>query len=115
MPFLVYNTDSPTAQASNYVPLAANASITIGPMQAGIALRIAGSVYSDQNGTLYVQQSFDMQNWDISTQYNVTGGNSTLVDEDVIAPWVQLVYTNGPTAQNTMRLFCRAFSVNARG
>lgn len=104
--FASYNTSDATSGAA---PLAANASITPIVIQTGIDAVIAGIVISDQAGTLHVDQSFDGINWDYSATYNVVAGTGTKINEDIIAPLVQVRYTNSATNQTYLRLFLRAF------
>jgi hypothetical protein len=120
--FLAYNTDDPNATAMDYTPLGSDGSVTVGPIETGVATKIAGSVYSDQNGTFEVQQCFDYwlpgnatnssPHFDVVASYTVDGGTPVTIDEDVIAPVLQIVYTNGGTAQDHLRIFCRVFGTN---
>lgn len=71
---------------------------------------IRGSVYSDQSGTIYIEQSGDHVNWDVSTSYAITGGNGQGFVENVVSPYCRLRYVNGATAQTAFRLFCRIHS-----
>lgn len=123
--FLSFNTDDAT---SGNAPLAANASVTIGPVEAGTASKIAGSCFSDSAGTLWVYQSFDY--WSSGGQPNATphwdvvqpaGGQAITanipytVDFDVIAPVIQVVFTNGAAANNHLRIFLRAYGTRNSG
>jgi hypothetical protein len=54
--FAAYNTSDSTT--GNTV-LAANQTLILGPMQADTAQQVAGSIFTDQSGTLYIEQSFD--------------------------------------------------------
>jgi hypothetical protein len=62
-------------------------------------------VYSDQNGTLNVQQSPDGTNWDVTSTFTVTGGTGQGFSVEVVAPYMRLDYVNGTTAQTTFRLY----------
>lgn len=90
-------------------PLLASTSITPIQIQSGIDAVIAGSVASDQSGTLTISQSFDGSNWDISQNIAVAGGAPQGFNVNIIAPFTQVSYTNGGTNQTYMRLFARAF------
>lgn len=69
---------------------------------------IVGSAYSDQDGTLLVEQSQDGTNWDVQSTVTVTGGSpSAGFDVDVVGTYGRLTYTNGATAQTTFRLYAR--------
>jgi hypothetical protein len=113
--FMSYNTSD-----GSQSPLLANAPTTVGPFFTGIASKIAGSVISDQSGTLLVQQSMNWNpnpaittNWDISQSFTVTGGTPVTIDIDVVGPVARAVFTNGATNQTYMRLFLRAFGNRA--
>ncbi len=69
---------------------------------------IIGSAYSDQSGTLLVEQSQDGSNWDAQSTVTVTGGSpSAAFEVRVVAPFGRLSYTNGGTAQTAFRLYAR--------
>jgi|GEM_PF-3352438 len=89
-----------TALAANSTYQTASA-IAVGPFA-----HIVGSVYSDQSGTLQVQQSQDGQNWDVASVITYTGGGTDGgFDVAVVGLWARLVYQNGATAQTTFRLY----------
>lgn len=114
--FLSYNTDDTTT--GNQL-LGANGTVTIGPIEAGGSSKLAGSIFADQTGTCLVQQSFDYfapgggpqatPHWDVSQSFPITANTPTTVDVDVVAPIVQVVYTNGTTIQGHLRIFLRVF------
>lgn len=106
-----YNSsDSTTGNA----PLTANQAITIGPFQTGTSSKVGGSVFADQPGTLWVEQSFDGgQNYDISQAFTVVASTAQTIDIDVIAPIARIRYTNGATNQGALRVFLRAFGNRA--
>lgn len=66
---------------------------------------IVGSVYSDQSGTLLVEQSWDNTNWDVQSSISVTGGTGQGFDITIVAPKGRLSYTNGTAAQTVFRLY----------
>lgn len=69
---------------------------------------IVGSAYSDQSGTLLIEQSQDGINWDVQSTVTVTGGSpSAGFDVDVVGTYGRLNYTNGATAQTVFRLYAR--------
>lgn len=73
----------------------------------GIYEYIVGSVYSDQAGTLQIQQSQDSLNWDIVATIQVQPSNisNSWFKIDVTGTWGRLLYTNGSTAQTEFRLY----------
>lgn len=120
--FASYNTDDPKAPAGSYPALGGGGIATIGPVQTGVASKIAGSVFSDVAGSCSVQQCFDFwlpggdlnptPHFDIADVIAVSAGVGAKIDLDVIAPVLQVVYTNGGTPQVHFRLFVRVFGVN---
>lgn len=68
---------------------------------------ISGSVFADQDGTIFIEQSHDGENWDISTNYPVTANDGKGFNESLYAPYVRLRYVNGSTNQGTFRLYSR--------
>ncbi|MGG1597599.1 hypothetical protein [Paenibacillus naphthalenovorans] len=66
---------------------------------------IAGSVFSDQAGTLIIRQSWDGTNWDVKDSVSVTAGTTAKFEISVVAPLGSLEYVNGATAQTVFRLF----------
>ena len=121
--FLSYNTDDPTA---GQAPLGSGASVTLGPVQAGVASKIAGSCFSDTAGTLWVYQSFDYSrtidltgapvitaHWDVvmpsTTGATIAAASPYTIDFDVLAPTIQVVFTNSASANNHLRIFLRVF------
>lgn len=125
--FLSYNTDDPNAAAMGQTPLGSGATITIGPVQSGVANKVAGSIFSDTAGTLWVYQSFDYNrsidpttgqpvvsaHWDV-VQPAVAGqaivaSTPFTIDFDVLAPTLQLVFTNSASVNTHLRIFLRVF------
>jgi len=69
---------------------------------------IVGSAYSDQSGTLLVEQSQDGTNWDVQSTVTVTGGSPSAGFEiTIVSTYGRLAYTNGATAQTVFRLYAR--------
>lgn len=88
-------------------PLASNGTVILGPRPTNRADNITGAVFADQAGTLFVEQSGDGTNWDISKTYAVTASTGAPFSEPLYLPWVRLRYLNGASAQTTFRLFSR--------
>lgn len=67
---------------------------------------IQGTVFSDQNGTLKIQQSMDgdFTHPDQETSVAVTGGTGQGFNVAMNAPFWRLTYTNGATPQTVFRL-----------
>jgi len=95
-------------------PLAGNGTVTLGPVNTQLSDRIVGSVFADVAGTLYIEQSFDGTNFDISTSISVPANDGTGFSEELVAPNVRLRYVNGAAAQTAFRVYARFSSSGAR-
>lgn len=69
---------------------------------------IVGTVFADQAGTLFVEQSNDGTNWDVSSSYAVAANDGKGFSEALVAAFWRLRYTNGGSAQATFRLSARS-------
>ena len=77
--------------------------------------RITGSVFCDRAGTLYIEQSGDNQNWDISTSYPITAGDGSGFSEEIILAYARVRFKNTSASDATvLRLFVRTTSAGAR-
>lgn len=85
-------------------PLSANGSWTSDTIATGGNSFVVGSVFADQAGTIYIEQSVNGTNWDISTSYDVAANDGKGFKEDVILDYVRVRYANGPVAQTAFRL-----------
>lgn len=94
----------PQTQSSTNVPLAANVVLTSKTFAVSAFDKIVGSVFADQTGTLDVYQSYNGTDWDVQSSITVSASTPTGFNISVVAPYAQLVYTNGATAQTTFRL-----------
>jgi hypothetical protein len=88
-------------------PLGANATYTSGTLVTDRADNISGSVFADQTGTIFIEQSHDGQNWDISTEYPISASDGKGFSEALYAPYVRIRYVNGAAAQGAFRLYTR--------
>jgi len=86
-------------------PLAAGASWTSAVDSDPATGRIVGSVYADQAGTLYVEQSPDGTNWDVVDSFSVTAGAGFGFSVEKVCPYARVRCVNGATAQTTFRLY----------
>lgn len=94
-----------TAGDNTNALLAASASYTGVSLSVEGYARITGTVYSDQAGTLYIEQSPDGTNWDTATSLSVSAATATSFSVEVVAPYARLRYVNGATAQTVFRLY----------
>jgi hypothetical protein len=88
-------------------PLAANGTYTSRTLLSDRADKISGSVFADQAGTIYIEQSADGTNWDISTNYSVTASTGKGFSEDLLLPYIRIRYVNGGTNQGAFRITAR--------
>ena len=88
-------------------PLGANGTYTSPTLLTDRADNISGVVFADQTGTIYIEQSADGQNWDLSTSYPVTANDGNGFSESLLAPFVRVRYVNDATGQGAFRLAAR--------
>jgi hypothetical protein len=99
---------------SNSTPLAANTAYEGGTIYTGRSDHIVGAVYSDQFGELFVEQSTNNTNWDISTKFTVTANVGQSISEEVFLPYARVRFENGATAQGAFRIYVRLSSAGPR-
>lgn len=51
---------------------------------------VEGSVYSEAEGTLYIEQSLDGSNWDVSTEHTIAGEEGKGFIEQLVDPYWRL-------------------------
>ena len=86
-------------------PLDANGSWTSSTDSSVYTRFICGSVYADQPGTLYVEQSPNGTNWDIVDSYSVSAGTGLKFTVEKVLPYARVRFENGATAQTVFRLY----------
>ena len=86
-------------------PLGANASWISKVDDDPATGRVVGSVYADQAGTIYIEQSPNGTNWDVVDSFSVTGGAGLGFTVEKVCPYARVRYVNGATAQTTFRLY----------
>ena len=67
--------------------------------------RIVGSVYADQDGTLYVEQSPDGTNWDIVDSFLVIAREGMGFSVEKVCQYARVRFVNDSTNQNEFRLY----------
>lgn len=67
--------------------------------------KITGTVFADQAGTLYIDQSSNGTNWDLSTSVAVTASAGVGFSIALVATSARLRYVNGAIAQTVFRLY----------
>jgi hypothetical protein len=91
--------------ASTTTPLLANKSWT-SPVDNWFSTgRLVGTVFADQPGTLYVEQSPDGTNWDVVKYFSVSANAGLGFSVEKVAPYARVRYVNGPADQTVFRLF----------
>jgi hypothetical protein len=81
---------------------------------------ITGSVLSNTGGDLYIEQSPDGTNWDISNYTNAaaythTANNSVGFSEAIILPYWRVKFVcSGNTVPTTLRLHARTSDIGAK-
>jgi len=95
--------------------LAASATYVGSWVQVGTNRALFGTIYTDQSGVLYIDQSSDGTNPDDQEPFVVTGGVQRAFATATKAPYARLRLVNGPTAQTTLRLYLWAASVSTDG
>ena len=67
---------------------------------------IVGSIHSDVDGSLAVQQSNDGTKWDIAKTIPYVGGTEPGIGPvEILAKYGRVVYTNGAVIQGHFRLY----------
>jgi hypothetical protein len=91
--------------ASTTTPLAAGGSWTSTVDSDVTTGRIVGSVFANQAGTLYIEQSPDNTNWDIVDSFSVSANVGLGFSVEKVVPYARVRYVNGATAQTVFRLY----------
>lgn len=89
---------------ATFTPLGGAATYTGPTMLTDRYDTIAGTVFSDQAGTIHIQQSPDGTNWDLDTFYAITASTGKGFSETIVAPYYRITYVNGATPQTAFRL-----------
>jgi hypothetical protein len=88
-------------------PLAANAQVILGPTQTDRADNLAGLIFASHACTLFIEQSGDGTNWDLSRSIAVSATTGTGFSEPLYGGYVRLRILNGGTTQTALRTFAR--------
>ena len=102
---------APTDALSFTAALAANGTFTSSWTPSRGFARIVATAFADQAGTLYVEQSNDNTNADVSSSWAVSASTGLPVSVEVIGQFYRLRYVNGGNAQGTFRLYCNTREV----
>lgn len=96
--------------ATTSAPLAANGTWDTGWLVSDVFDTVTGSIFSDQACTVFVEQSADQVNADVSTSYAIAAADGKGIDEKLLLPYYRVRVLNGPTLQGTFRVWVRAAS-----
>lgn len=72
------------------------------------AINISGTVFSNTNGTLYVEQSGDGTDFDVSSSYSITGGTGEGFEIPLVAQHFRIRFANEGAKQSAFRIFAEA-------
>jgi hypothetical protein len=81
--------------------------------QTNYQMTLQGTLFSDQDGTLYIDQGGQVLtqtqyaltiDWDLTTEIDYTGGTGVAINETIVSPYIRLRYVNGATPQTEFRL-----------
>jgi len=90
---------------STTTPLGSGASWTSTAEDALGYGRVTVSCFADQNGTLYVEQSPDNTNWDVSSAFNYALNTTQGYSVEIVSRYARVRFVNGASAQATFRLY----------
>lgn len=89
----------------NSTPLGVSATFTSPSFGTDESSVVSGTVFADQTGTAYVDQSWDNVNFDVSDSIAVTANTGAKINVNVAAPYARVRYVNSTTAQTVFRIF----------
>lgn len=92
-------------QTRTTTPLAGSAAWTSATFASDAFSICEGSVFTDKAGTLFIEQSNDDLNWDISSNYIIPVSDGKGFTEDLLLPFTRVRYVNGGTPQTIFRLY----------
>lgn len=75
---------------------------------------VTGSIFSNQAGTLYVEQSGDGTNWDIADSIAVTANTGAKISIALLLPYVRLRFHPTGAAPTTLRVFANLASAGVK-
>ena len=86
-------------------PLGAGASWSSGSIDMLNYSKLYVTVFADQAGTLYIEQSPDNTNWDVSESISVSANAGVAVAREIAARYCRVRYVNSATTQTVFRLY----------
>jgi tagatose-1,6-bisphosphate aldolase non-catalytic subunit AgaZ/GatZ len=103
---LIYGTETPWP--------AGQTTATISSLAVGEADTIAGAVFSDQPGTLFVEQSGEGTNWDVSSSFTVIATQGVGFKVDALLAYARVRFVPTATNPSAFRLFVRTLSAGTQ-
>ena len=114
LPLFVADVQSNTIEFAS--PLTANQSLQgTSRDSAGLRNVVRGWVFTDQNGTLFADQSTDNSTYRQTYSFSITGNASQVTPYEfkLLARYWRLRYANGAVAQTTMQVIATQFNIGA--
>lgn len=65
---------------------------------------VMGAVFANKAGELFVEQSADGENWDISEKISVEASKTKTINVSLLLPYWRLRFVNGSEANTTFRI-----------
>lgn len=63
---------------------------------------IVGGVFADKAGTLFLEQSSDSKNWDVSASYSITASTGDGFSENLVLPYWRIRFKNTTNENQTV-------------
>lgn len=107
--------DGITSNTDFGMAMVANANQTGASRDANSKNTIRGLVLTDASGTLFIDQSIDNVNWIQTQTFSIVGNaaQATLFEFKLTLRYYRLRYSNGATAQTTLRIISSQFNIGA--
>ena len=95
--------------------MAASTTNTATSRDANAKNTVRGLVFTDVAGTLFVDQSIDNSTWIQTQSFSISGNTvqAALFEFKLTLRFYRLRYTNGPTAQTSLRIISSQFNIGA--
>lgn len=96
---------------SGQVPTGAGNAVTVGQPDrpVGLSDNVAGSVWSDQAGNLYIEQSGNGTNWDVRDTQAIIASTGTnpgaKFSQPIVLPFIRVRFENTGGATANVRIF----------
>ena len=97
------------------ISMAASTTNTATSRDANAKNTVRGLVFTDVAGTLFVDQSIDNSTWIQTQSFSISGNTvqAALFEFKLTLRFYRLRYTNGPTAQTSLRIISSQFNIGA--